>query len=160
MPATPPRPVSLRSVAGELQLLDDTMTAYLDRRTGEVTIMTEDDVRLAEDDAEPAAEWERAWRETLREGLASGAWLALPGRWELDDYGIMEAFCLSVAPGEGAERLERAVRGRGAFRRFRDAVADLGLEDRWYAHRDRAYARVAADWLGAHGVPFEGGAGE
>ena len=51
-----------------------------------------------------------------------------------------------------AERLARALDGRGAFRRFKDEVARMGLSEGWCAFRDDARANLARDFLESHGV--------
>ena len=33
--------------------------------------------------------------------------------------------------------LLRSIQGSGAFRRFKDAIYDVGIEDRWYAYKNR-----------------------
>lgn len=153
--------VSLRHLAGELQLVDDQSTLYLDRRTGETMAVLQDDASRAHDleDAglEDAAlpEWERETLATVRRVPASDDWLALPLWFEIRPYRILEDFRDALEDAAARETLARAMRGRGAFRRFRDAIARLGLEDEWYAFEALAYARTAARWLNRHGIPFE-----
>lgn len=55
----------------------------------------------------------------------------------------------------GREDLLRALRGRGAFRHFGDAVHRLRLEDQWYAHRGQALEGVARRWLDENGPTCE-----
>jgi len=54
-----------------------------------------------------------------------------------------------------AERLSRALDGRGAFRRFKDEVARMGISEGWYAFRDDARASLARDFLESHGVRWK-----
>ena len=55
------------------------------------------------------------------------------------------------APGL-RERLERAIHGAGAFRRFRDFVHDENLTDQWYAFStDRQLGR-AREFLAGRGI--------
>ena len=53
-----------------------------------------------------------------------------------------------------ASQLERALHGRGAFRMFKDTVHRLGLQDAWYAFRDRALREIAIDWCEANGIEW------
>ena len=153
-----PIPVSLQDIVGQVHLLDALSTAYLNRRTGEVAIVSEEDALLAdappEPPLEPLSEWERDWASTVREVRGADDWLALPGRFELHPYRVMEQFCLSIPTEEGGETLLSAIRGRGAFRRFRDEASRLGLHARWYAFQDDAYRRIIAGWLEAHEIPY------
>ena len=46
--------------------------------------------------------------------------------------------------------LLRAIQGKGAFRRFKDAIYDAGLSDRWYAYKNRLDREKALKWLKDH----------
>ena len=41
---------------------------------------------------------------------------------------------------------------RGAFRRFKDRLFDLNLEQKWYDYRDRAYERIAKEWCEKYNI--------
>ena len=47
---------------------------------------------------------------------------------ESHEYSIMERFIWSLPEGTIQDRLENAIRGRGAFRRFKDSICWLGIE--------------------------------
>ena len=52
-----------------------------------------------------------------------------------EDYRDMERFIRTVADPDLQDRLWRAIRGRGAFRRFKDLVArHPDVEEQWYAY--------------------------
>lgn len=61
-------------------------------------------------------------------------------------YAAMEMFIISKGDADYAPRLERAIQGKGAFRRFRTAVNDLGLESEWYLYLDEFMANKAREW--------------
>lgn len=50
------------------------------------------------------------------------------------------------------ERLERAIEGRGAFRRFRDLVHEEGLAQQWDAFSADRQAGRARRWLADEGI--------
>lgn len=66
----------------------------------------------------------------------------------------MKAFADSLQENE-RERLASALRGRGAFRRFKDTVRRLGRAEEWYAFRDAAHRQLAIDWCEENGVEYE-----
>ncbi len=72
---------------------------------------------------------------------------------ERNDYGIMEDFVASL-PASERDRLSQAMRGKGAFRRFKDAVVDLGLVQDWYDWRDAAYRKIAIEWCEGNEVGY------
>ena len=52
------------------------------------------------------------------------------------------------------DRLLRAIRGRGAFGRFRVLAEEYDLLEEWYRVRDEALERMLVDWLEANDIPF------
>jgi hypothetical protein len=63
-------------------------------------------------------------------------------------YGIMSDFIGLVEDITVAGRLRSAISGKGAFRRFREAVdEDDALRRRWLAYRTKRHYLLALDWL-------------
>ena len=73
-------------------------------------------------------------------------YIILPGQYEIDEYSMMEEFIDSLPEGYKQDKLYDAISGRGAFRRFKDEVYELGLEQKWYKYRDREYEKLAIEW--------------
>ena len=64
----------------------------------------------------------------------------------------MEVFIASVEDPGRAERLAVAIRGRGAFRRFKDELAGWpGELERWHAFSEERQRGRARSWLAAAG---------
>lgn len=63
-------------------------------------------------------------------------------------YNIMSAFVERLPDGRARDRLSRAIEGRGAFRRFKNALHDYEeLVGEWHAFHDVRQRRRAIDWL-------------
>lgn len=93
--------------------------------------------------------------EELIEEISDGFiedYIPLPGQYEINEYRMMEEFIYELPAGKNQDVLERAIRGKGAFRRFKDCLYDLGLEHRWYKFRDDSYEKVARDWCERFGI--------
>jgi hypothetical protein len=67
----------------------------------------------------------------------------------------MERFIRDLSDQDAVEQLWRAIKGRGAFRHFKDTAARLGLLHQWYDYRDDAMKRFVIDWAEANDVPYE-----
>lgn len=153
-------PVSLDDVLEQLHLQMDETTVYLHEETGELLMVQDREARKAdalaegEIDEEDLPEWQQDVLPKVREAVHEPEWLALPSQWDIHDYEIMEKFCYSVEDDDHREQLLRAIRGRGAFRYFRDTADRLGLTEDWYAFRDQAYEDIAVRWLEAHDIPY------
>jgi hypothetical protein len=82
-----------------------------------------------------------------REVLESDDFLALPNKFDIHEYSIMEDFCFSLADDKIKGRLLDKIRCSGAFRRFKDAIQINGIEKDWYIFRQEAFEKIAIDWL-------------
>jgi uncharacterized protein (UPF0332 family)/predicted nucleotidyltransferase len=76
-------------------------------------------------------------------------------------YGDMEDFVAYVRDVQARDLLERAIVGRGAFRRFKDALGEYPeLKRAWFAFHDARGERRAIEWLVEHElVGADGAAG-
>jgi Uncharacterised protein family (UPF0158) len=69
------------------------------------------------------------------------------------EYQWMAEFTGTVRNARLHDRLEVALDGRGAFRRFKNALLDFPAErERWCAFRDRRLHAAAREWLEAVGL--------
>jgi hypothetical protein len=65
----------------------------------------------------------------------------------------MEAFIETVSDPRLQDKLRDAIRGRGAFRRFKDVLAGHEAEQaKWYAFRDQRLLERVQEWLEDEGV--------
>jgi hypothetical protein len=75
-------------------------------------------------------------------------WLWIHNRGSRAGYRDMVDFARSMTDPERADRLEIALQGRGAFRRFKDVLARWpGELDRWFAFSDERRRGRARAWL-------------
>ncbi len=150
-------PVKLSDVVEAMDVPDDEWSVCLNRRTGEIVTITAEDESLLDDPAAQAgaSAWELEQLEIIRQARESDEYLALPDKFELHEWSIMERFAGSLDDVEQRNRLDRALHGRGAFRCFEEGLSDLELRDAWFRFRDDALEHLAATWLADHGVPFE-----
>lgn len=81
--------------------------------------------------------------------------IPLPGQYDIHEYGLMEEFIDTLPEGRKKNILEEAIIGRGAFRRFKDALYDLGIEKQWYQYHDRAYEKITREWCEKYGIEIE-----
>ena len=133
--------VKLEDIIEAIEFTSDDIEYFLDQETGEIVMIS--DMTMTSEEKEAACE-----------ALDEHGFYRLPTQWELRDYDTMEAFVDNLS-GLAQERLATAISGRGAFRRFKDEVRRLGLEDEWYAWHDDAYRRKAIEWCEENGIEYE-----
>jgi len=69
------------------------------------------------------------------------------------DYNDMDWFIATVDDARLQDRLWRAIRGRGAFRRFKDLIARYpDVQAQWYAYTDAQAKERLLHWLEAHDI--------
>ena len=148
--------VSLRDFVDEMQVFSDEQHAYLNKITGELTTITNDDIAVIEngDDWSDYPEWQQSVFENTKKVLSSDDYLELPSRFDIHEYEIMERFCLSVPDEKVRNVLLSKIRGSGAFRRFKDTLYRYGIEEDWFRFKDEAYKEIAISWLESKGFDF------
>jgi hypothetical protein len=147
----------------------DMITYYLDLETGEVFFVREEESSLLDEIYESyynerteTVDWEAAFeqegisdwqRDVVLEadrvrGGSSSRYLAVPWEGSHEGYRDMEAFIETLRSSRLQERLEDAIRGRGAFRKFKDVLLNYPAErERWFQlKQERVHERIN-DWL-------------
>ncbi|MGM0876919.1 MAG: UPF0158 family protein [Bacillota bacterium] len=81
-------------------------------------------------------------------------YIELPTKYEVNEYEIMEEFCLSISDQRKQDILLRLIKGKGAFRRFKDKIIDLGIEDQWDGYRDDCFKQIAIKWCKDNNVNY------
>jgi len=73
------------------------------------------------------------------------------------DYNDMESFIFTVEDSRLANELEYAIRGRGAFRRFKDILAfHPRVREAWFAFKSERIMAQVQGWLDSLGIePIE-----
>lgn len=134
-------PVDLEQLAGVLEGDPLQGGGRIDLRTGEVwphAVFDYTEETGGDDEGEDEGE-DQHWLWVHCEGSRSG-------------YRDMELFLDRVGDGPLADRLARAIQGRGAFRRFKDVLGDHpALLSRWYGFSDDRQRGRARAWLVAEG---------
>jgi hypothetical protein len=108
---------------------------FLDTRKGEVLLWLESDDELLSE-------------EELEEGLAEGRYVAIEPLPSSVGYRWMEEFADSVRSERLRELLDLALRGKGAFRRFKDVLVAFPEDrERWFAFEAERLDEEARRWL-------------
>ena len=151
-------PIKLIEIIEAMEFQSDETGAYLNRRTGEIVTISEEEFDAVEDQdsLENNPEWEQDNIRIAREILDNEEdFLSLPTKHDIHEYQIMERFCHSVKDRNVSESLYGAIKGKGAFGRFKENLARFEMADEWYKYRDEAIKRIAIDWCKSNHIEFE-----
>lgn len=127
--------VKLSDVIEVLDFSNDEIEYYYNTKTEEIImridgIFNGDDNLDLEDDMEENSE----------------DYISFPSKYEINEYDIMRSFIYDLPEGKAQDSLFSAISGRGAFRKFKDKVYDVGIEKKWFEYRDAEYERIARKW--------------
>ncbi len=139
--------VPLNLICDAIDMANDEWRQYLDIEKMEVVSVSEYPFG-GEYDAE-----EQELADMIEEGWLT-RFFGLPSRFDIDEYNIMEEFIWSLSEGKVQDTLEGAIRGKGAFRRFKDSVHRFGIEKDWYAFQDAWHRKTAIEWCESHGFGY------
>lgn len=80
--------------------------------------------------------------------------ILLPSSYQINEYSIMEDFIDSLDIEHKQNRLYNAVRGKGAFRKFKDAIYSNGVESLWYTYRENHFKKIAIEWCNINNITY------
>jgi len=149
--------VTLNEVVEALESAMEEHAHYLDKRTGEIILLTSEELQAAEENdlISEYPDWQRESilkaREVLKE---SEAFAQLPDQFDVHEYKIMENFCLTLEDRQVGQDLLRRIKGSGAFRRFKNAINSMGIENAWYEFKRSELERIAIEWLEENEIPY------
>ncbi|CRK84798.1 hypothetical protein BN000_04848 [Neobacillus massiliamazoniensis] len=149
--------VKLKDIIEEMEIQFEESRSLLNIITGEIVLVTSEDLRAAEDEKpfDHLPEWEQENRMIAMDVVENFEnYIELPTIYEVNEYEIMENFCLTVSDQRKQESLLRAIKGKGAFRRFKDKIIDLELEEQWYSYRDEQFKQIAIEWCQENNVNY------
>lgn len=102
-------------------------------------MITEEESRVVEEICEEALRVEKD---------LGGRYLALPHPDSREAYTDLEEFIATLKDGRLANHLSAAIRGRGAFRRFKDVLLDYPEEEkRWFEFKSARLQNRVKEWL-------------
>lgn len=154
--------VKLSEIVEGMEEATDSLTYYLRKADGLVFSMDDEIAcygsRDDEEDGPELPDWMAELVELARDIEKNrGDYLELPTRQDLNMYRLMEAFSQKQEAEALRERLLNVIRGSGAFRRFRQTLAELHLRDAWDDFKEAAFFEFARSWCEENGLEYEEG---
>jgi hypothetical protein len=147
----------LSEVVDALDSATEEHAYYLDKRTGEIILLTSEDLQAADDDdlMSEYPDWQREPILKAREVLKdSEPFAELPDQFDIHEYKMMEDFGLTFEDRQVGEDLLRLIKGSGAFRRFKSAIYSMGVEKVWYEFKRSELEKIAIEWLAENEIPY------
>ena len=149
--------VKLDEIIDGLESQSDESSSFLNKKTCEVVLITDEELNAAEENEpiEDFPDWQQDQIRIAKEIIAeTGDYISLPTKFDIDEYRVMERFCLSLDDPEMSDLLYSLIKGSGAFRRFKDAIHKYDIADEWYSYHNNALKEIAIEWCREHDIKF------
>jgi len=130
--------LDLAMAADEFEMIDAETHLFYNIRTGEFDFYSE---HMDVEDADA-------------EKLDDESWIAAPSQRDIREYEIMVDFAETISDHSKSELLSVALDGSGAFRRFKDTLSRVSLEDEWYSFKRNAFIEIAREWCETNGIDY------
>lgn len=121
--------IKLQTVIDAIEQASDAYTMLYDTKTNETVYLP--DVWITGETDEDLAELIEKEPERF---------LRFPTKYEIHEYSIMDSFVDDLPAGRIKSELAGAIRGKGAFRRFKQTIRFQGVEQLWYDYQANAYS--------------------
>ncbi len=136
------------------------MDYYLDKETGEVIVTSEETFRYAEEEDEDKIreglpDWQKEDIKLAQDILFNNPdrYICIPERPSYEGYNLMVEFTEKVEDELLREKLNIALDGKGAFRRFKNVIADYpDYREKWFKFRDERLNKEVIEWLNSIGI--------
>ncbi|UPM52922.1 UPF0158 family protein [Gottfriedia acidiceleris] len=147
----------IKDIIEELEMQMDGYRSFIKIGTGEIFSVAEDDLIDAEDEKvfDDLQDWQIENIEIANEIVENFEdYKELPSKYEINEYKMIEDFCLTIKDEKIQNILLIAIEGKGAFRRFKDAVIKLNVDMDWYSYRDRRYKDLVIAWCQNNDIEY------
>lgn len=149
----------MEDLISEIELqIDDTFT-FINTNSGEVITLTREEMRTVEDE-EPFEKFPDWQRENIEKAISiiedeDGVFVDFTLRNNFNEYEIIEEFIVRLPDQKNREILDDTIRGRGAFRRFKDRIIELGVDKQWYTYKEGKIRQLVIEWCKEHNIEIQ-----
>lgn len=133
--------VKLSDIIDAIEMMDRYSEYFLDLETGQIEWVSDMTMTSAE-------------KEEVYDRLDEHGFCRLPTSFDINEYDIMESF-IDTLYGAARDKLSSAIRGRGAFGRFKDGIRRMDIEQEWYDYQETAYKQKVARWCEENDIEYE-----
>ncbi len=150
--------IKLDDLIEQIEFANESNKSYFNKTTGEIHLIPEEVERYAEQNIEDddfIPEWEKEIIPISKNIHQNpGNYIQLPDQFYIDEYSIMDRFCLSLADEQLREAMYSSIKGSGAFQRFKNNIHHYGIADDWYKYKDEALKELAKEWCEENNIEF------
>ena len=123
--------VSLEKIIEGLEMVDNIVDCYYNPEKEEIFLSN-------------IGEYEELTEDEIDELFEKS--IILPTQYEINEYQIMVGFIDTIDNEKLKTELQRLIKGKGAFRRFKDYCFESNIIQDWYKYKEQKYKEIAIEW--------------
>lgn len=162
MSALKPIPLSKLIEALEWDDMESDYVCLVDLQDGDVICVERDAYddpadwleRMAEEGMMGSQDPEFLIKKAVANDHGGERFIQPPQKYDYHEYEKMRDFIDQLTDENAADQLRQAIRGKGAFRYFKDTLHRLDLIDSWYDYRHATMKEFVIAWADSHQVPY------
>ena len=155
--------INIQKIVDELQMRFIDTIVYYNKVTGEILNVQDDDFRIVEDDdfennIQDYPEWQREHLKEVYDLLYNDVdnYIAVPNNFKIKDSDIMEEFIETISNNNKRIQLENCMWQKGMYRKFKDKLMEIGLENEYYKFYDEKLKEISIEWCKENNLEYEG----
>ena len=154
--------VKLQKIIDELQMRFADTTVYYNKTTGETLIVNDDDFEIVEDEDFESnivkyPDWQKEHLKEVYKLMYEDVddFISLPNDFDIKDSDIMEGFIETISNDNKRNKLENCMWQKGMYRKFKDMLIQLGLEEQYYKFYDEKLKEITIEWCKENNLEYE-----
>lgn len=150
--------IKLEDVIEQIEFANESNKSFFNKKSGEIHLIPEEVESYVEQDIEDddfIPEWEKEIIPIARDiQINPDDYIQLPEQFDINEYEIMERFCLSLQDENLRKKMYSSIKGSGAFQRFKNNIHNFGIADDWYKYKDEAFRKIAIEWCEENNLEY------
>jgi hypothetical protein len=132
--------VTLSKIIEGLEMVDDIVDCYYNPHKDEIFLSN-------------IGEYENLSEDEIDELFEKS--IILPTHHEINEYQMMVEFIKTIENEEISNNFQRLIKGKGAFRRFKDYCFEINIIQDWYEYKNEKYKKIAIEWCEKNNLKYK-----
>jgi len=150
--------LKIEDVVEQLEFASESNKSFFNKKTGEIHLIPEEVERYAEqniEDDDLIPEWEKEIIPIVKDiQQKPDDYIQFPDQLYVNEYSIMERFCLTLDDEELRDEMYSSIKGSGAFQRFKNNIHNHGIDNDWHKYKDEALKEIAIEWCEENNIEY------
>lgn len=148
--------IKISEIIDGIESQTDELNSYFNTSTGEIVNITFEDFYAAESqiDITTFPKWQQDSVNLAKEIIFSDDYIGFPTPYEINEYKIMKTFSFNISDEILSEIFLKALKGKGAFKRFKNLLIQYNLREQWFTYRTNHLTTIAKDWCDRNKIEY------